>query len=243
MGLTVTILGCDGSYAGPGGACSGYLLRHGDTSVWVDCGPGTLAHLQEHVPLEQLTGIVVSHAHPDHWIELPVTLNALRFYVERRDVPLYATAETFNRLRAIKGPPTHETFDTSVIAEQESFEVGSISFRTSLTDHPVETLALRAEAGGRSLTYSADTGPRWSLDALGEVDLALCEATLRADQAGRAPHLSTTEAGERARAAGAARLVITHLAPGADVAAARSEAADAYGAEVDVARIGLTLEV
>ena len=42
---------CSGTYAGPGGACSGYLVRGGDTSVWVDTGPGTLANLQRHVDL------------------------------------------------------------------------------------------------------------------------------------------------------------------------------------------------
>ena len=49
MGLSVTVLGCDGSYAGPGGACSGYLVSSGDTHVWLDCGPGTLANLQQHL--------------------------------------------------------------------------------------------------------------------------------------------------------------------------------------------------
>ena len=64
MGLSITVLGCSGTYAGPGGACSGYLVRSNDTSVWLDTGPGSLANLQQHVDLTSLDAIVVSHEPP-----------------------------------------------------------------------------------------------------------------------------------------------------------------------------------
>ena len=242
-GLSVRVLGCDGSYAGAGGACSGYLVTSGSTNVWVDCGPGTLANLQQYVDLAELSGIVVSHAHPDHWVELAVTLNALRFYVERSGVPLFTTAETFTRLEAMKGVPVPETFSCHSITDGSRFDLDGISFECALTDHPVETLSMRISAAGRSFAYSADTGPGWQLTSLPEVDLALIEATMRADQSGVAPHLTTTEAGERARAAGAPRLAITHLPPGADADASRDEAAVAYGAEVLVATTHLRIEI
>ena len=35
------MLGCDGSWPGPGGAGSGYLVRVGGTSLVLDCGPGS----------------------------------------------------------------------------------------------------------------------------------------------------------------------------------------------------------
>ena len=233
--MELTVLGCDGSYAGVDGACSGYLVSAGETRVWVDCGPGTLANVQRHVPLAELTAIVISHAHPDHWVELPVVHNALRYFVERSGVPLFTTRETLRRFEVVKGAPLSETFSPHVIADGARFGIGALDFTASVTDHPVETLALRIEAGGRSLGYSADTGPGWSLDRLGPVDLALCEATLRPEQAGLAPHLTTTQAGASARAAGAGRLVITHLPPGADTSACQAEATAAFGAEVEVA--------
>ena len=52
--MELTVLGCSGSFGGAGGAaCSGYLLRSGDTSVWVDCGNGTFGHLQDHLAIEE----------------------------------------------------------------------------------------------------------------------------------------------------------------------------------------------
>ena len=80
--LSVTVLGCSGTYAAAGEACSGYLVQSATTSLWVDCGPGTLANLQEHVDLENLDAIVVSHHHPDHCAELPVVYNAVKYFTE-----------------------------------------------------------------------------------------------------------------------------------------------------------------
>ncbi len=240
--LRVTVLGCDGSYAGPGGACTGYLITSGATNVWLDCGPGTLANLQRHVALEDLSGIVISHAHPDHWVELPVAFNALHYYLERRDVPVFATLETWQRFEALKGAAISPTFTCHPISDGSTFTIDGVTFRGALTDHPVETLSMRIDAAGRSVGYSADTGPGWQLRALGAVDLALVEATLREGQSGLAPHLTTTEAGTRAREAGAGRLVITHLPPGADRAASCEEAAVAYGADVTAATIDATFE-
>jgi ribonuclease BN (tRNA processing enzyme) len=211
------------------------LLSEGDTHVWVDCGPGTLANVQQHVALEDITAVVISHEHPDHWVELPVLHNALHYFLGRRDVPLYTTRGTMERFEAIKTGSVTETFRPHVIADGSHFEVDGLAFRTSRTDHPVETMALRIEAGDRSLLYSADTASGWTLGQLGAADVALCEASLRTDQAGLAPHLTTTQAGASARAAGVGRLIITHLPPGADAAAHQAEAADAFGAEVEVA--------
>src|SRR5207245_2858850 len=77
------------------------------------------------------------------------------------------------------------------VADGDAVAVGTMAFTFSRTDHGPETLGMRVDAGGRSLGYSADTGPAWSLEALGPgLDLALCEATLPADPEGPLQHLS-----------------------------------------------------
>jgi ribonuclease BN (tRNA processing enzyme) len=238
VGLTVTVLGSSGSFAGPGNACSGYLLSSGDTNVWLDCGPGTLANLQEHVSLRDLSAIIVSHAHPDHWGELPVLYNALRYYADREHVPVYSTAETLTRVEGARGDGVAPTFDWHTIDSASRFTIDDLDVRCSLTDHPVETLAFRVDdrAGGGSFGYSADTSVGWSLSELGpDIDLVFCEATLRASDDSDAPHLTTVEAGQDARRAGVERLVITHLPPGADTDAYVAETAEAFGREVHAA--------
>jgi ribonuclease BN (tRNA processing enzyme) len=244
VGLTLTVLGCSGSYAAPGNACSGYLVRSGDTSVWLDTGPGTLSELQRHVSLPDLTGIVVTHEHPDHWVELPVARNALRFGSRREGVPVHSTAGVHRLCEAIVEDGTEPTFSWTEVSDGSCTSVGPMTFTFSRTDHPVETLAVRVDADGRSLGYSADTGPEWSPAALGsDVDLLLCEATLVASEEGEVQHLSGRQAGRLAREAGIPRLLLTHVWPESDPEAHGREAEESFGSAVEVAAVGRSYEV
>ena len=66
--MDLTVLGCSGSYGAPGGgACSGYLVRAGGTAVWIDCGNGTFANLHEHIDPGDLSAVVITHGHADHF--------------------------------------------------------------------------------------------------------------------------------------------------------------------------------
>ncbi|MGH2837899.1 MAG: MBL fold metallo-hydrolase, partial [Thermoleophilaceae bacterium] len=56
-------------------------------------------------------------------------------------------------------------------------------------------------------------------------------------------HLTPREAGEHGRAAGARRLVLTHISDELDWLWAVEEASDAFGAKVDLASEGAVYEV
>ena len=238
MTLTITVLGASGTYPAPGTACSGYLLRSASTAIWLDCGTGTLSKLQQHVPLTDLDGIVCTHSHPDHWLELPVAVNALRYGLGRpkANLPLFWTRQTEELFRTVSGKP-EPTFLATVVDETSTVRIGDVDLSFSRTDHPVETLAVRADAGGRSIAYSSDTGDGWELSSLGPgIDVAVVEATLDEDEAGRVQHLTAGQAGGQAARAGVAGLVLTHLAPGSDPEARRTAAAAAFGGPVTIAR-------
>jgi len=242
MSFTVTVLGSSGSYAAPDNPCTGFLVQADGVSVLLDCGPGTLEALQQHVPLDRLSAIVCTHCHPDHWVELPVIRNALRYYLGIDGVPVYTTAATWRMADAIWSDGGESpTFVRSVITSGDVWQLGPLTFTSARTQHPVETLAVRIDAPDGSMIFSADTGPAWGLESLGApVDLAVHEATVLHAGRGRVDgvHCSAREAGEAARRAGARRLVLTHLEPGSDPAAFEAEAAAAYGAPVHAARPG-----
>lgn len=240
MALSVTVLGCSGSFPGPGAACSGYLVDDGSTLIWVDAGPGTLANLQRHIGLDQLDAVVLSHEHPDHRSDIEGWDVACHYLLERTGFPVYAPAGVRERTYR----PDSRSFTWHVIAEGAGVDIGGMRFTFSRTDHGPETLAMRIDAGGRSLGYSADTGPAWSLAALGPaLDLVLCEATLSIEEEDTMQHLSARQAGAQARAAGAGRLVLTHLWPALDPGEAQSLASAAFGRPVEVATTGARYDV
>jgi ribonuclease BN (tRNA processing enzyme) len=234
--LSVTVLGCDGSYPGPDGACSGYLLACGGTRIWLDAGSGTLSNLQQQLPIEALDAVVISHHHPDHWTDLEHLSVASRWILKRPSIPVYAPRDLPSLLRVGEAA---EVLEWHHVDDGDGVEIGPMTLSFSQTDHVDTTLAVRVDGGGRSLGYSADTGPGWDLTELGPgLHLALCEATYLADQEGPIPHLSARQAGLSAKKAAVERLVITHLWPRVDKAEAQAEAAAAFGADVTVAAIG-----
>jgi ribonuclease BN (tRNA processing enzyme) len=240
--LSVTVLGCSGTYAAPGGACSGYLVEGAGVRLLVDLGPGVIANLQQHIALGEVDAVFVSHEHPDHVGEAGVLQNAWRYALRREGLPVFGPAGALAKAEAASSHGTvAPTFDWTVIADGAAFTVGPLRCSVSRTDHPVETLALRVEhPDGTSLAYSADTGPGWSFAEFGApVDLAVCEATFLAErEPERIAHLSCRQAGAMARTAGVGRLVTTHHWPGADLAAHRAEVETAFGAGVELAAIG-----
>jgi ribonuclease BN (tRNA processing enzyme) len=242
MTIALTVLGSSGSYSGPGNPCSGFVVDDGTTRVWLDCGPGTLGPLQEHVGLAELDAVVVTHSHPDHCLDLPVLRNALKYLVGRSGLPVFGPAPTRATVEGALGDTVAPTFDWQAVADGSTFTVGGLSFACSRTDHPVETVAVRIEdEAGRVVAYSADTGPAWSFTRFGSpIHLAVAEASMAVSDEDSFQHLSARQAGRLARDAAAERLVLTHLPPGTDIEARRleAEADDAFAGPVAVALPG-----
>ncbi len=220
---------------GTGGAGSGYLVLCGATHVLVDAGPGCFANLQRWLDPARLNAVVLSHHHPDHWLDIhPLTTHA-RLVLGRTGLPVYAPAAVVERSRL----GDSATLAWREVSDGATADIGELGFSFHRTDHSFETLAMRIVGGGRSLGYSADTGPGWSVDELGVgLDLLLSEATYTVDHEGTAGHMSGRQAGEQARRAGARRLVITHRWPTIDPALLVEEAEKAFGGQVEQAGIG-----
>jgi ribonuclease BN (tRNA processing enzyme) len=234
--VELTVLGCSGSFQGPGNAaCSGYLLQSGDTSIWVDTGNGTFGHLQEHLAVEKLTAVVLTHGHPDHCVDIYGLHVLLRYGLEIENLPVFAPRGLEGYLLSL----VHDfgnTFEWNAIGDLDETKVGDVTLNFSRTDHPPPTYAVEARADGKRMIYTADTGPEWTVGAFEHgADLVLSEATYLHDHRPAAIHLSAKQAGEAAREARAQRLILTHLWPLNDPDMAAKEGAEAFGGPVTLA--------
>jgi ribonuclease BN (tRNA processing enzyme) len=242
--VELTVLGCSGSYGGPPfGACSGYIVRSGATTVLVDCGNGTLPHLQQHAAVEDLDAVVLTHQHPDHCVDIYGLHVLMRYGLERGGLPVFAPEGLEERLGALVSD-WGDTFDWKVIGDGDGVELRDLALRFSRTDHPPPTYAVELAGDGKRLVYTADTGPEWSVDAFGTgADLVLSEATYQEGHKGVPWHLTALEAGRAARNAKASRLMLTHIWPQFDPALSAKEGAESFGEPVTLAEPHLVVRV
>ena len=242
---TLSVLGCDGSYPGPGGAGSGYLVQDGTTTLWLDAGPGTFANLQQMCDPGEVDAVVLSHEHPDHWTDLESFAVWRRQSAAAGPVPVYAPPGLQGRSYFADEP----LLDWVVAEPSMRITVGRLTCSFVATDHGPPTLAVRIDPDGGSgdlsgsLAYSADTGPDWSIEELGlGIGTVLCEATYTRAHEGELAHLSGWQAGAMAASAGVARLVLTHRWPTVSASVLAAEAEETLGRPVHQAAAGRVFE-
>ena len=243
--MELTVLGCSGSYGGPNGAaCSGYLVRSGPDAVWLDCGNGTFGHLQQHIDVEDLTAVVLTHQHPDHCVDLYGLHVLLKWGIQCGGFPVFAPEGLEAHLGSLVDGDWGGAFTWQPVGDGDAITIGALALRFARTDHPPPTYAVEIEGDGKRLVYTSDTGPGWTVGAFAsEADLVLSEATYLDDQKPAPLHLSAREAGEGAREARARRLMLTHLWPRIDPLRSVEEGSEAFGEAVTLAAPHLVTQV
>jgi ribonuclease BN (tRNA processing enzyme) len=98
--MKLTVLGCAGTFPGPGSACSSYVLEHDGFRLLIDAGNGALGPLQKHVGLLNIDAVLISHLHGDHCLDMVAYSYALRYHPEGPlpRMPVYGPVSTRYRL-------------------------------------------------------------------------------------------------------------------------------------------------
>jgi ribonuclease BN (tRNA processing enzyme) len=264
--VRITVLGKSPSWQDVDGACSGYLIEEGGTTVLMECGNGVFSKLRKFVDYIDVDAVVVSHLHADHFLDLIPYSYALTYAPRQQPVPvdrwpgtdnparpaLYAPTGAREVFRKIVGTWGNEdlvenAFDVHEYDVDSTIEVGELRFRFHAVPHflPTHAIDVASTNGGGRFTYGADCRPTEELVTFArDTDLLMVEATLpRPERTGIRGHLTPDEAGEHGRQAGARRLIITHISDELDETEMRERAEKAYGGQVDVAREGAVYTV
>jgi ribonuclease BN (tRNA processing enzyme) len=238
--MELVVLGVGGGWATPGHAASGYLVRHDGFNVWVDQGNGTMANLQEHIGLQDVHAVVISHRHFDHFLDLYPFFLARWWGTEREPIPLFAPPGLFEHALQLEADLA-KAFQLQVVQPGDTFRAGPLTVRTAPMRHPVPTLGMRFEADGQALAYSADTGPCDELVSLAKgAGALLAEATwLDVPEWAQPIHMTATQAGDAGRGARVGQLVLTHVWPANPMEKVRERASETFGARVVIADEGM----
>jgi ribonuclease BN (tRNA processing enzyme) len=216
--MKLNILASAGSYPGPGRVCSGYLLSSHDTQVLLDLGNGALSNLLKVIDPKLLSGVIISHAHLDHYADMIGLYHYFKFaHTPPHPVPLYGSSEFFDKFHHLIGidEDMRSIFSETIITEGGFGKIDNLSIAFSQSNHPPETYISRVSDGKSTFCYSADGDESINLAlASNEVDLFLCESTWSKKGSNHPAglHLDARAAGEIAQRSRVKQLVITHIA-------------------------------
>jgi len=232
--MRLTVLGCNGPYPAPKGACSGYLLESDslETRLLLDCGCGVLGRLSTICTPDRLSGIVLSHLHYDHMSDMLPMIYALQKHPPKRELPVFAP-ESPVQVRSLLECPWME------LRPARDVTLGEMEIRFIPAVHPVESVCVSVECDGQKFVYTGDTNENMLLELFaGNADLLLADAGfLSANWTPQSPHLSAELCGKLANAARAQRLLLTHINPNDDTDALLAEA-KCFFTHTEIARPG-----
>jgi ribonuclease BN (tRNA processing enzyme) len=226
-----------------------HWVSRGDLRILLDCGSGALHRLAQFgLPWQQITHVVLTHFHPDHFGELPMLVFAMRHATDTpRTDPLVilGPAGTVRLVKALAqgyGPWLLDPgFPIGIldVRHNEAFPLNAeVALETCRVPHTPESVAVSLTAPEGRLVYTGDTGPSDELARWADgCNLLLAECSLPDAQAVDI-HLTPHQAGELARAARAERLVLTHFYPPVETTDPAHGAAERFGGPVSVAKDG-----
>ncbi len=238
--LQLDVLGAGPAYTDrPSASGAAYLVRHGATALLLDLGQGSFPRLAAAIEPSSLDAVLVSHLHPDHFIDLV----SLRHYLHwefrpSRHVRVIAPAGLATRLDALHAALgfTEAALDVEDVTSGVR-PIGDLTVEARRVTHTDDSYAYRvsrADGSDPGLVYTGDCGRAEDLDALIQPgDTLLSEVSFGPGPVvPGAEHLDGPAVGALAARAGVGAVLLTHLQMGFDEAATIDAVVAAYSGPV-----------
>jgi ribonuclease BN (tRNA processing enzyme) len=242
--LELTVLGAGPAYTNRAGATgAAYLVRGWGAAVLLDLGQGSFPRLAAAIEPSRLDAVVISHLHPDHFIDLISLRHYLAYqFSPRRRLPVLGPTGLADRIDALHASPgfTGEALDCEQLGGEPQ-QIGGLTLDAALVTHTEESYAMRlAGPTGPGLVYSGDCGDADDLAPLIRAgDTLLVEVSFGAGPVPTdALHLDAPGIARLVRATHPGRVLLTHLQMGFDPDAAVAIVAGASAAPVTLVAPG-----
>lgn len=248
--MELTVLGAGPAYTDqPGATGAAYLIRFGEAVLLLDLGQGSFPALASRVEPSTLRAVLISHLHPDHFIDLVPLRHYLYYeFSPPRRVRVLGPEGLGERIDALHDEPgfTAASLDADRLASG-SVTIEPFGVEADRVTHTNESYAFRVTTpgGGPGLVYSGDCGRASDLlPLIRPGDILLTEVSFGAGPVPPgAQHLDGPAVGGLAAEAGASRVLLTHIQMGYDpdttVAAVRAR----FGGPVEMVAPGQRFEV
>jgi ribonuclease BN (tRNA processing enzyme) len=252
--MRLDIVGAGPAYTDrPGATGASYLVRFAGASLLLDLGQGSFPRLAGLLDPAELTAVLISHLHPDHFIDLVALRHYLRWEEPRRRVRVIAPAGLDSRLDALHDEPGFSAHALDIeVLDVGRLTIGPFEVQAARVTHTESSYGFRVSvaqagvgAGSRGLVYSGDCGRAEDLDALARPgDTLLCEVSFGPGPVvPGAEHLDGPAVGDLARRVRASRVLLTHLQMGFDRAATIDSVRTRFGGSVDLVEPGFETSI
>jgi ribonuclease BN (tRNA processing enzyme) len=163
--FSLTVLGAGPAWSDRADAAgAAYLVRSGSTAILLDLGQGAFPRLARAIEPSALDAVVVSHLHPDHFIDLIPLRHYLAYQLRPpRSVRVIAPAGLADRIDALHAQSGFTTL--SLACEPfatETMAVGDLTVEARRVTHTDDSHAIRIAPAdptdGPGLVYSGDCG-------------------------------------------------------------------------------------
>jgi ribonuclease BN (tRNA processing enzyme) len=217
--MRLSVLGAGPAYTDVYDAAgAAYLVTHGDTSLLLDLGHGSFSRIFRDQRPEDLDAVVISHLHPDHFVDLVPMRHYLRYeFQPPRRMRVLGPSGLDARLDALHAEPgfSAQALDTEVLGETTR-TIGELTLESRKVWHTDESYAFRVAIAGSDapgLVYSGDCGSPDDLAPLihpGDALLIEVAFGVGPGPAG-VPHLTGEQVGRLAAATQPGRVLLTHI--------------------------------
>jgi ribonuclease BN (tRNA processing enzyme) len=219
----LAVLGAGPAYTTrPGASGASYLVRTARASILLDLGQGSFPRLAAAIEPSALDAVVVSHLHPDHFIDLVPLRHYLAYqFRPGRRVRVIAPDGLVDRIDALHAQPgfTAQALDVEPYCA-DPVAIGDLRLEARRVTHTDDSHAVRLGPmdGGPGIVYSGDCGRASDLaPLLRPGDTLLVEVSFGV---GPIPpdvtHLDAPAIADLVRSADPGRVLLTHLQMGFD---------------------------
>ncbi|EUJ19841.1 MBL fold metallo-hydrolase [Listeria aquatica] len=243
--MKLTVFGHWGGYPKANDGTSSYLLEEDGFKLLVDIGASAVSIMQNYLDPDTIDAAIISHYHPDHVADLGI-LQHVRLLSPNQEkppvLPVYGHKEDdrgFSYLEMEGVTKAHE------YRENEVLTVGPFTISFLKTIHPVPCYAMRIEANGKVLVYTADSAYQESFIPFAkEADLLITDTNFFKEMAGKSKvHMASVEVGKLAQQANVKSLLLSHLPQVGDLEKLKQEASEVYSGPVEIATKGFTKNI